>query len=339
MLAVGKWDKAFKRLSCMTGFTTSTSNSHMASSANSNSSGKRAKLTVDYKEAESWGLTFRALMRHPYGRKLFKKYLMSEHAEENILFWEAVEIYRAMEDNDKRRELALDIYEEFIDPKNAKTEVSLDSKNREKVRPLIEEQKKNDSEDYDFPRDFFDTSQLHIFKLMESDTWRRFVLSSLYRNYLIAKILPETVETWRTQCKELLDHRIGRGLLKEFLVLQHADENIRFWEEVQNYKALKTAEEREERSREIYDTYIDTKSTTEISLDYKTRIQVEKRMKEDGGSRDPHLFDGAEQHIGLLIARDTFPRFVRSPYFSKFREMHRELREKHTEDTVAPAEV
>ncbi len=88
-----------------------------------NVSSRKLTKPPEYEEVESWSHSFRALMRHPAGRRLFKKYLLMEHAEENILFWESIEIYRNLKEADKRKELARDIYDEFISPDNAKTEV------------------------------------------------------------------------------------------------------------------------------------------------------------------------------------------------------------------------
>lgn len=52
-----------------------------------------------------------------------------------------------------------------------------------------------------------------------------------------------------SECNDCLKNRKKRAKFREFLVKNHAEENLSFWVAVEHYKALETAEERKQQLR------------------------------------------------------------------------------------------
>lgn len=263
------------------------------------------KSEVNYEEVKSWGELFDKLMQNSVGRYLFKEYLTAEHAEENILFWDSVQRYRQLCTVDEMEEILEDIYNQFISDK-AKAEVSLDSK----CRLTLEKNLNNPT------RSTFDEAQFQVYKTMERDNYPRFIRSKLYSDFLMKQISVETKTEWSTNFDQLMSHDEGRRLFREYLTLEKADENIRFYEATQDYKKISNNRHRKARAKEIFKQFVSTDARTEISIDGPTREYVTENY-EKGESK---LFDSAEKHIYLLMMRDSYPRFVKSMFFKNFME-------------------
>lgn len=261
------------------------------------------KSEINYDEVKSWSQSFDRLMQNSVGRALFKEYLTAEHAEENILFWESVESYHQLQTVDEMEEVMEDIYNQFISDK-AKWEVSLDSKCRMNLEKNIT----------NATRSSFDEAQLQVYKTMERDNYTRFQRSKMYLDFLMKQISHETRTKWSTDFDELMTNDEGRHLFLEFLELEKADENIRFYEATQDYRKILNSRHRKTRAREIFNQFVSTDARTEISIDGPTR-QLIKDNYEKG---DAKLFEGAEKHIYMLMKGDSYPRFIKSNFFKNF---------------------
>ena len=279
---------------------------------------KKRSKSSPFETAQEWGENFRSLIGNPEGRQVFKDFLTKEHAEENLLFWEAVQVFRALKE-EQLNEFAVDLFDQFVSV-TATTQVSLDSANRRKVEATVEELRKEQKRTP--ARSLFDDAEHHIYKLLESDSWRRFTLSPEYQKKMISKFSPEVVNKWSKSFQSLLHSRFGLQLFCQFLDKEHAAENIYFWQEVQLYKSLKNGTERKQCAKKIWDRYLDPASHSEISVDYQTRTGVQRRLEEAAAG----LFDGAEAHIFQLMAKDSFPRFLRSDFLRAIQEEHRKTK-------------
>ncbi|XP_026525110.1 regulator of G-protein signaling 7 isoform X5 [Notechis scutatus] len=122
-----------------------------------------------------WGFGMDEALKDPVGREQFLKFLESEFSSENLRFWLAVE------DLKKRpiREVPVrvqEIWQEFLAP-GAPSAINLDSKSYDKTTQNVKEP----------GRYTFDDAQEHIYKLMKSDSYPRFIRSSAYQELLQAK--------------------------------------------------------------------------------------------------------------------------------------------------------
>ncbi|KAM9196350.1 regulator of G-protein signaling 7 isoform 10-T10 [Mergus octosetaceus] len=122
-----------------------------------------------------WGFGMDEALKDPVGREQFLKFLESEFSSENLRFWLAVE------DLKKRpiREVPArvqEIWQEFLAP-GAPSAINLDSKSYDKTTQNVK----------DPGRYTFEDAQEHIYKLMKSDSYPRFIRSSAYQELLQAK--------------------------------------------------------------------------------------------------------------------------------------------------------
>lgn len=120
-----------------------------------------------------WAMSLEDLLIDPTGVQEFERYLRSEYSHENILFWRAVQSLRRGGKSDIEKRVH-DIYNEFLSP-NAPCEVNLDSTTVEATQEAMKKPS----------RYTFDAAMLHVFSLMEKDTYPRFLRSEHYKNLLL----------------------------------------------------------------------------------------------------------------------------------------------------------
>eukprot|EP00794_Sanderia_malayensis_P004778 gene4778-5405_t len=120
----------------------------------------------------------------------------------------------------------------------------------------------------------------------------------------------EEAKSWSSSFDKLMESPIGRKMFQEFLQTQYSDENLRFWMAADAYQ-MKSAEERKEDARQVYEDFISTISPCEVSIDAKLRADIEDNL--DSG--DPDLFSNAKNYIYNLMSLDCFPRFVKSKFY------------------------
>ncbi|XP_069773202.1 regulator of G-protein signaling 6 isoform X6 [Narcine bancroftii] len=122
-----------------------------------------------------WGFSFNEMLKDPAGREQFLKFLESEFSSENLRFWLAAEDLKKrplLEVPDKVQET----WQEFLAP-GAPSAINLDSHSYEITSQNVK----------DPGRYTFEDAQEHIYKLMKSDSYARFLRSNAYQELLQAK--------------------------------------------------------------------------------------------------------------------------------------------------------
>ncbi|XP_074183357.1 regulator of G-protein signaling 6 isoform X1 [Rhinolophus sinicus] len=136
-----------------------------------------------------WGFSFDEMLKDPMGRDLFLRFLESEFSSENLRFWLAVQDLKKqpLQDVAKRVE---EIWQEFLAP-GAPSAINLDSHSYEITSQNVK----------DGGRYTFEDAQEHIYKLMKSDSYARFLRSNAYQDLLLAKkklllLPPLGIKSW-----------------------------------------------------------------------------------------------------------------------------------------------
>ncbi|NXX49732.1 RGS18 protein, partial [Tricholaema leucomelas] len=139
--------------------------------------GKPGNLTkaasVPPEEAVKWGESFDKLLSEKAGLDAFTKFLKSEFSEENIEFWIACEDYKRSKTSCELLPKARTIYETFIQ-KDAPKEVNLDFQTKEVTSQNIRQPILTT----------FDAAQNTVYRLMEQDSYPRFLRSDPYLSLL-----------------------------------------------------------------------------------------------------------------------------------------------------------
>ncbi|ESN95257.1 hypothetical protein HELRODRAFT_87051 [Helobdella robusta] len=125
------------------------------------------------RRVKRWGLSVRELLRDASGREHFKKFLEKEFSAENLKFWEACQKLKCISLN-KVEQTVKEIYNDYLSP-NAHEPVNVDCKVAETVNKKI-------STNPD--RCCFVEAEEHIYQLMKSDCYNRYLRSDMYRDYI-----------------------------------------------------------------------------------------------------------------------------------------------------------
>ncbi|XP_062848900.1 regulator of G-protein signaling 21 [Trichomycterus rosablanca] len=121
----------------------------------------------------------------------------------------------------------------------------------------------------------------------------------------------EDVTVWSESIEKLLESKAGMEAFKAFLKSEYSDENILFWEACEEYKKISCRTEMTCEANRIYSEYVQTEAPRQINIDCKTRANITDKISE------PNLesFDMAQTHVYRLMARDSYPRFLKSEFY------------------------
>uniref|UniRef100_A0AC11BH64 Regulator of G protein signaling 6 n=1 Tax=Ovis aries TaxID=9940 RepID=A0AC11BH64_SHEEP len=137
-----------------------------------------------------WGFSFDEILKDQVGRDQFLRFLESEFSSENLRFWLAVQDLKKQPLQDVARRVE-EIWQEFLAP-GAPSAINLDSHSYEITSQNVK----------DGGRYTFEDAQEHIYKLMKSDSYARFLRSNAYQDLLLAKKKPESEQGRRTSLEK-----------------------------------------------------------------------------------------------------------------------------------------
>ncbi|XP_063796378.1 regulator of G-protein signaling 21 [Pseudophryne corroboree] len=112
---------------------------------------------------------------------------------------------------------------------------------------------------------------------------------------------------------KLLANKDGLAAFRDFLKSEFSDENIEFWLACEDFKKTKTSSQLALKANKIYCEYIKTESPREVNIDHKTRDIISQKIIHP----TTNCFDDAQELISCLMAKDSFPRFLRSEHYKE----------------------
>ncbi|XP_043570966.1 regulator of G-protein signaling 9b [Chiloscyllium plagiosum] len=120
------------------------------------------------------------------------------------------------------------------------------------------------------------------------------------------------VERWTFSFAELMRDLRGRQNFELFLKKEFSGENLAFWEACEDLKHGEQSKVKE-KAEEIYKTFLAQGARRWINIDGRT---MEITVK---GLQHPHRYvlDAAQTHIYMLMKKDSYPRFLRSPIYKE----------------------
>jgi len=127
---------------------------------------------IQAKRVRRWAFSLQELLKDPVGKEHFTKFLEKEFSSENLKFWEAAQHLKALPSSQVGAR-ATDIWNEFLGPE-AKCPVNVDSKSHEATRLAMEKA----------DRWTFDRAAAHVYHLMRSDSYSRYLRSEMYKDFL-----------------------------------------------------------------------------------------------------------------------------------------------------------
>ncbi|KAF7637954.1 hypothetical protein Mgra_00002657 [Meloidogyne graminicola] len=253
---------------------------------------------IEYPRAASWSSsTVAEIMRDKIGRQVFRCFLHESLAEENLLFIEEIEKMKKEKQPEKIRQgikILLDKYGQYI---------NLSSVAMKATKSEIPDPKA------------LECSHKEIYKLLENDQFPRFRRSKLYLEFL-EQLLPRSyAERWMTSFDALLGNQVGRHHFRQFLFNVHAEENLRFWESVIEFRQLKNKSiAMLNMSRTIQQQFLREGAHNEVFLPFGLRQRVEKKIREK--NVDESVFDEAVKHVEQILKNDPYVRFINSKEYN-----------------------
>ncbi|XP_048870737.1 regulator of G-protein signaling 5 [Brienomyrus brachyistius] len=115
------------------------------------------------------------------------------------------------------------------------------------------------------------------------------------------KVLPDL--------EALLSNKVGLQAFQWFLRSEFSEENLEFWLACEDYRRSEESQ-LGTKAQCIYSRFINSEALQEVNLDSETRESL-ARVTEDPRA---DAFDEAQQSIYSLMAKDSFPRFLRSAH-------------------------
>ncbi|XP_035390566.1 regulator of G-protein signaling 5 isoform X2 [Electrophorus electricus] len=109
--------------------------------------------------------------------------------------------------------------------------------------------------------------------------------------------------------ESLLSSKTGLQAFRWFLRSEFSEENLAFWLACQDYRNTPEPK-RATKALNIYSRFINSDAPQEVNLDGQTREAL--LGSQDEAAAD--VFDSAQQRIFTLMAKDSFPRFLRSSH-------------------------
>ncbi|XP_054646047.1 regulator of G-protein signaling 5-like [Dunckerocampus dactyliophorus] len=125
------------------------------------------------------------------------------------------------------------------------------------------------------------------------------------------KVTLEECLRWKESFEELLSSKYGLCAFTAFLLSEFSEENIAFYFACEDYKSTKSLAKLPAKAQKIYNEFIGTDAPREINIDHETRDVTRVNML----SPSPSCFDQAQHKIYMLMAKDCYPRFLRSPAY------------------------
>ncbi|VDP11487.1 unnamed protein product [Soboliphyme baturini] len=123
----------------------------------------------------------------------------------------------------------------------------------------------------------------------------------------------QRVRRWGFSIQELIRDPIGRQVLETFLESEFSQENIKFWIAVQDLKHSPSSQV-EQKVETIYNEFLVSGAPCQINIDSQTLEAVTKAMKSNT-MPSRYCFSQAEEHIFILMSKDSYPRFTRSEIY------------------------
>ncbi|XP_045482456.1 regulator of G-protein signaling 7 isoform X1 [Harmonia axyridis] len=127
---------------------------------------------ISARRVKRWAFSLKELLQDPIGREHFIKFLDKEFSGENLKFWEAVQELKSLPQSEVQTKVN-EIWAEFLAP-DASCPINVDCQSYEVTKKNME----------NLDRWSFDCSAAHVYHLMKSDSYSRYLRSEMYKDFL-----------------------------------------------------------------------------------------------------------------------------------------------------------
>ncbi|NWQ71251.1 RGS21 protein, partial [Neopipo cinnamomea] len=144
---------------------------------------------------------------------------------------------------------------------------------------------------------------------------------------------------WSESVDTLLANKDGLAAFRTFLKSEFSEENVEFWLACEDFKKTKSSTKITSKAQKIYSDFIRADASQlsnqtdtcfmppfflQINIDFHTKNDISQNISEPTLS----CFDDAQRLIYSLMAKDSFPRFLRSEVYKELVKKHQDRNEK-----------
>ncbi|XP_076634080.1 regulator of G-protein signaling 7 [Colletes latitarsis] len=127
---------------------------------------------ISTRRVKRWAFSLQELLQDPVGREQFIRFLDKEFSGENLKFWEAVQELKTLPQKEIQTKIN-EIWYEYLGP-DASCPINVDSQSFEITRKNLQKA----------DRWCFDVAAAHVYHLMKSDSYSRYLRSEMYKDFL-----------------------------------------------------------------------------------------------------------------------------------------------------------
>ncbi|XP_055946167.1 regulator of G-protein signaling 7-like isoform X2 [Argiope bruennichi] len=127
---------------------------------------------IPARRVRRWAFSLKELLKDPAGREQFFKFLEKEFSAENLKFWDAVQELKQVHSRDIPVKVQ-EIWDLYLAPEAGEA-VNIDSRSYETTKKNMEKP----------DRWAFEEAAAHLYQLMKSDSYTRYLRSEMYKEYL-----------------------------------------------------------------------------------------------------------------------------------------------------------
>ncbi|XP_015428717.1 PREDICTED: regulator of G-protein signaling 7 [Dufourea novaeangliae] len=127
---------------------------------------------VSTRRVKRWAFSLQELLQDPVGRDQFIRFLDKEFSGENLKFWDAVQELKTLPQKEIQTKIN-EIWNEYLGP-DASCPINVDSQSYEITKKNLQKP----------DRWCFDVAAAHVYHLMKSDSYSRYLRSEMYKDFL-----------------------------------------------------------------------------------------------------------------------------------------------------------
>ncbi|XP_028936949.1 regulator of G-protein signaling 4 isoform X2 [Ornithorhynchus anatinus] len=127
----------------------------------------------------------------------------------------------------------------------------------------------------------------------------------------LRRVSREEARRWAESLENLISHECGLTAFRAFLKSEYSDENLEFWISCEDYKKTPCPDQLRPKAKKIYEDFISVEASKEVNLDSITREETSRNVREP----TPACFDEAQRKIFRLMEKDSYGRFLKSPFY------------------------
>ncbi|KAM4642650.1 regulator of G-protein signaling 16 [Discoglossus pictus] len=116
---------------------------------------------------------------------------------------------------------------------------------------------------------------------------------------------------WKESFNQLLSSKDGVAAFRTFLQTEFSEENLVFWIACEKYRKRHSTRKLQANAQQIFEEFLQSGAQREVNIDHQTRELTRQQILV--ASRG--CFDEAQEQVRILMEKDSYPRFLKSPLY------------------------